>query len=352
MGFFVAGLHRQIDQLHKKQYRDVSSANSFTVYRGQGLTRKDFNKVVAAKDGLMSFNNFLSTSLKLDVSSMFLPTGVQNHDVVSVRFVMTVDPKQSTTPFASVGRISQFPVEKEVLFSMRSIFRITDIKSVEGNEQLYEVNLSLTSDTDQELSVLNKQIREESFPNIEGCFRLSLLLSKMAQTDIAERICKARITESTCEVLTENIYNQLGVIKSQQGQYEEAMILFKKSLIFCPRSLPSSYPYVASSWSNIGALYLSMNDYTNALSFYEQALKIRQQLRPPNHPDVITSYSNIGGVHCATGNYSEALSSCEQALAIQQQSLPANHPDIATSYGIIGIICFKMGQYSNALSCC
>ncbi|CAF1347603.1 unnamed protein product [Adineta ricciae] len=350
MGFFVADLHRQIDQLHKEQYRDVLSANSFTVYRGQGLTRKDFNKIVAAKGGLMSFNNFLSTSLKRDVSSMFLPTGVENHDVVSVRFVMTVDPKQSTTPFASVGRISQFPLEKEILFSMHSIFRINDVKLMEGNEQLYEVNLSLTSDTDEELSVLTKQIREESFPNIEGWFRLSLILSKMAQTDIAERICKARINESTCEDPTENIYNQLGVIKSQQGQYEEAMVLFKISLMFCLRSLPSSHPYVASSCSNIGALYLSMNDYTNALSFFEQALKIQLKSLPSNHPDVATSYNNIGAVYASMGDYSKALPFYEQALKIQRESFPANHPEMAGSYNNIGIVNLKVDNYTNALS--
>ena len=45
MGFFIGDLHRQIEQLHKEQYAGTTAANTFTVYRGQGLSIGDFEQM-------------------------------------------------------------------------------------------------------------------------------------------------------------------------------------------------------------------------------------------------------------------------------------------------------------------
>ncbi|CAF3093808.1 unnamed protein product, partial [Rotaria sp. Silwood2] len=59
MGFFIRNLHRQLEELHKKQLDNYMT--KFIVYRGQGLTVQDFQHLFDAKGGLLSFNNFLST---------------------------------------------------------------------------------------------------------------------------------------------------------------------------------------------------------------------------------------------------------------------------------------------------
>ncbi|CAF1626803.1 unnamed protein product [Adineta ricciae] len=351
MGFFISDLHRHIEELHKQQFGNASpTAKSFPVYRGQGLTKKDFDQLVATKGGLMSFNNFLSTSENRNVSLFFTPGNRKNSDVISVLFVITIDPKQSTTSFASVRHISQFPEEEEVLFSMHTIFRIRDVKPMDGNEKMYEVALSLTSDNDEELMVLTEQIRKESYPNAEGWSRLSLVLANIAQSDIAERICRVLIDETPSEDSAIYVYNQLGNIKRQKGQYEEAIILFRKSLELCLMSSSPNYPDVAGSYNNIGAAYSDMGDYPKALSSHQQALKIREQSLPPNHPDVASSYNNIGAAYSDMGDYPKALSSHQQALKTQLQSLPPNHPDVAGSYNNIGAAYSDMGDYPKALS--
>jgi hypothetical protein len=58
------------------------------------------------KGGLLSFNNFLSTSKKSDVSLRFARDALFNPDMVGILFVMKIDPSQSTTPFASIKGIS------------------------------------------------------------------------------------------------------------------------------------------------------------------------------------------------------------------------------------------------------
>ncbi|CAF3409824.1 unnamed protein product [Rotaria socialis] len=63
LGFFIRKLHLQLEQLHKEQ--SASFKKSFTVYRGQGLSQQDFQNLMGSKGGLLSFNNFLSTSKRL-----------------------------------------------------------------------------------------------------------------------------------------------------------------------------------------------------------------------------------------------------------------------------------------------
>ncbi|CAF1354908.1 unnamed protein product [Rotaria sordida] len=54
------------------------------------------------KGGLISFNNFLSTSKKREVSLGFAQHAATNPDLVGILFIMQIDPTQSTTPFASI----------------------------------------------------------------------------------------------------------------------------------------------------------------------------------------------------------------------------------------------------------
>jgi hypothetical protein len=69
LGFFVRDLHQHIVTLHSNQYGHPHSSPSFTVFRGQGMSQSDVDQLIKTKDGLLSFNNFLSTSTQRNVSS-------------------------------------------------------------------------------------------------------------------------------------------------------------------------------------------------------------------------------------------------------------------------------------------
>jgi hypothetical protein len=61
-------------------------------------------------------------------------------------FQISVDPLISSTPFANIDEVSYFKMEKEILFSMHTVFRIGDITKIDNNNPLYEVKLRLTAD--------------------------------------------------------------------------------------------------------------------------------------------------------------------------------------------------------------
>ena len=155
MGFFVRDLHNHIAALHSEQYSGLSHSDSFTVYRGQGLSQTDFDQLMKTKGGLLAFNNFLSTSINYNVSLGFVRETIATSTLVGVLFVMKIDPSIKTTPFANVKNVSYFMGEEEILFSMHSVFRIGQIKQLDADARLWEVELTLTSDNDPQLKASN-----------------------------------------------------------------------------------------------------------------------------------------------------------------------------------------------------
>jgi tetratricopeptide (TPR) repeat protein len=347
IGFFIFDLHQHIEQLHKEQFGAHNSSKIFTVYRGQGLDKEEFEKIKEAKDGLISFNNFLSTSYNRDVAYLMAESNQYNPDLVGIMFAMTIDPSKSSTPFASINRVSHFEEEDEVLFSMHTVFHIGDITPMAKN--LFQVDLTLTDDNDKDLRVLTDCIREETYPNEAGWYRLGSLLLKMGESDQAQQVYEILLPQTTNDSEKGRIYHRLGLVKYNQGEYKEALRFYRKALTIRQQSLPPNRD-LANSYNNIGLVYKNMREYSKALSSYEKALEIQQQSFPPNHPDLASSYGNIGNVYYNMGEYLKALSSHEKALAIKQKSLPSNHPDLAASYGNIGNVYYSMSQCSKAVS--
>ncbi|CAF5049043.1 unnamed protein product, partial [Rotaria sp. Silwood1] len=101
MGFFIRHLHQHITKLHYEQQGNMPT--KFQVFRGQGLSMEDFEKMKQTKGGLMSFNNFLSTSRNREISFNFAQPASFNPNSVGVLFIMNIDTNictKSSTSFA------------------------------------------------------------------------------------------------------------------------------------------------------------------------------------------------------------------------------------------------------------
>jgi len=105
-GFFVRDLHDHIAGLHAEQYDRPNHSNSFIVYSGQGLSYIDFDQLMKTQGELMSFNNFLSTSLNRAVSLAFTEIDQANPDLIVVLFQIIIDPSIFTSSFAKVRNVS------------------------------------------------------------------------------------------------------------------------------------------------------------------------------------------------------------------------------------------------------
>jgi tetratricopeptide (TPR) repeat protein len=272
MGFFIHDLHLQIEELHKEQLNSHNE-KSFIVYRGQGLSSTDFEKLQKTKGGLMSFNNFLSTSKKREVSRDFGVGGLGETDMVGILFEITIDPTISSAPFAAIDKVSCCKMEEEILFSMRTVFRIGEITRMDKNDPLCQVELKLTADNDEQLRTLTEHIRKETSGET-GWKRLGRLLIKLKQFDKAEELYTILLEQTLDEGEKAQYYNNLGCIKDDQGDYETAIGYYKQGLAILQKTLPPNHPSLATSYNNIAAVYGSIGEYSKALSFYEKSLEI------------------------------------------------------------------------------
>ncbi|CAF4181314.1 unnamed protein product, partial [Rotaria sp. Silwood2] len=224
------------------------------------------------------------------------------------------------------------------------------MKKINGDERFWQVNLTLTSDNDPQLHELAECIREETFPDQEGWYRLGAVLFKLGQFNKAQELYSILIEQTNSEGEKGQLYHMLGIVKNGQGKYIEAIALLEKSLDIFQKTRPENHSDLAISYVSHGLIYDNMSDYPKALSYYEKALEIWQKNLPSNHSDLAKCYNNIGRLHYTMGNYPKALSYYEKALDIWQKTLPSNHPDLSTSYNNIGLLYDNMGEYSKALS--
>ncbi|CAF2604474.1 unnamed protein product [Rotaria sp. Silwood2] len=348
MGFFIRDLHNHIAKLHQEQYVGRTHLKSFIVYHSQGLSQTNFDQLNKRKNGLLSFNNFLSTSTDREVSFNFIHQTIRTSDLIGILFVIKIEPSIVSTPFANIRDVSYFK-EEEFLFSMHSIFRIGRIQQID-NDRFWQVDLTLVSDNDPELHELTEQMHKDTNPNVKGWDRLGMWLIKQRDFNKAQDLYDILLDQTTMDREKTNIYNQLGLVKENQGEYQDAIAYYQQSNNILEKIFSPTDIRLATSYSNIGLVYDKMGDYSNALLFHEKALQIDQKNLPPNHPNLAASYNNIGMVYDNMGDYSNALSFHEKALQIYQKTLPSDHLDLATTYNNIGWVYRNIHDYSKALS--
>ncbi|CAF4114192.1 unnamed protein product, partial [Rotaria sordida] len=360
MGFFIRHLHQHIQKLYNEQQQSSTKATApFTVFRGQGLSVENFDKMKQTKGGLMSFNNFLSTSENRQVSLKFARKGAsKNSDMVAILFIMTIDPNvctKSKIPFADVSQVGFFEgQEAEILFTTHTIFRIDKIQQIHDDhtDRLWKVHLTLVGHDNHELNTLTAHVRDEvnlKAP-IRGWSQLAFILLTVGEPVKAKKLYKILLQKATSDKERSDYNHYLGWAYNDMGEYLKALSSYERSLEIRKIALPPNHPELAASYNGIGNVYAGIGEYSKALSYYEKALEIKKIALPPNHPDLASSYNNIGLVYENMGEYSKALSSYERSLEIRKIALPPNHPDLAASHGNIGNVYINMGEYSKALS--
>ena len=393
MGFFIAHLHQNIEQLQAEQYIGETTVLPNEVFRGQVMTKEDFEQKITMGE-LTSFNNFLSTSQERKVAIGFIRTNLPTEqNKIGVLFILNIrDRSNDSIPFANVSKISEYPHEEEVLFSTHTIFRVQSVKQIEeGGFSIQEVNLTLATEHDDLRLSEFKRRTQEHIPG-SGWRKLMNVLCTMGENEKAEQLCTILSRKATndhdqayfCKqlgdimrnqmkypealkfylqsldlyrkILTPNNYlfaqhyEDIGALYQQTGDYLQSLSFHNQSLEIRMKALPENHPSLATSYRNIGMVYSSLGEYDQALSYYQKSLSIQERSLPSNHPDLAQSYNNIGKVYADTGDYSQALSVYQKSLAIQEKTLPENHPDLAQSYNDIGMLHSYMGEYNRALS--
>lgn len=344
MGFYIQGLHQEICRLHKEQ----QPREKMLLYRGQAMIQNDFEKLQRNKNGLLSFNTFLSTSTDKIVSHLYAESASSQDNSVGILFQIEIDPSILSSPFAAVKNISQFESEEETLFSMHTIFRIGEIKNIEG--KVWQVNLILTDDNDEQLKQVTEYIRQQI--KIGSANKsLGYLLFSMGRYNNAEKIYNKMLRSTPDNDIRSllDLYNMLGGIAHAKSNYSLALSYFQKILDMCP--LPSEYDdfNLADVYNNMALINHLMGDDSTASELYDIVAEMREKSLSCNSFDLGTVYNNIAIVNTSMGQHSIALKYFQKSLHILEHSLPSAHPDLASIYSNIGMINNVAGEREVAL---
>ncbi|CAF3403434.1 unnamed protein product [Rotaria sp. Silwood2] len=344
MGFFIHDLHYEIKRLHdQNQLSQVKF-----VYRGQGLSESDFERLKRNKGGLLSFNNFLSTSVNEQVSQLFASSSADAEGLVGIKFRIEIEPSMSSPPFTTIKQASQFPDEEEILFSMHTVFRVSDIEQIDN--KMWQVKLTLTNESDERLKQVTEYIRLE-IENGSADKSLGSLLLRMGKFDSAKKIYEKILQSiSNDDYRTQiDLLNMLGLIELSKCNYDAALVFYQKILNLWP--LPSGYSDLNFDfvYSNIAMIYKSMENYVQAEEFFRIVIESREASSSCKPTDLGAAYSNFAVINNLLGRHTIAGKYFEKSLEIFECYLPSAHPDLSMLYNNIGMINHAIGERAIAL---
>lgn len=167
--FFIRDIHAQLSLL----YESCSESGIIHLYRGQAMNRLELDDLRMRINEIFSMNSFLSTSRDRDIALGFAIASINdpsnNNELQAVLFEIEADFNLAKDkPFADISNYSALSFEKEYLFHLNSLFRLTAIESDQHVEYVGVIRLSLTSlPTDQrgeEVQALNTLVID-NFPD-------------------------------------------------------------------------------------------------------------------------------------------------------------------------------------------
>ena len=121
---YIVDLCMQLEYEHKK----LLCTQILKLYRGQEMPTDEFEKLKQNIGVAISPNGFFSTSRSMNVALSFIADRNDTPEKKIVLFEITADPQLESVIFADIETYSRMQGEKEVLFSLGTIFNITGSK--------------------------------------------------------------------------------------------------------------------------------------------------------------------------------------------------------------------------------
>jgi len=221
---FISDIHRQL------QYDQIK--NPLRVYRSQMMSSDELDDLKRHIGQFISIQSFFSTSTDRTTALFFLgdTTSLIDLKLEGVLFEIDADPQMVTTkPFADISKYSHFTNESEVLFMIGSIFRLESINC--NDDHVWIIQMSLCSDDEYDLQQVLLHMKQQIGNGETNLRTLGKVLCKMGKFDLAQKYFKRLLNElSLSDHLLCNLYEDLGELASQTGDYDMSVQWHQKSL--------------------------------------------------------------------------------------------------------------------------
>ncbi|CAF1434871.1 unnamed protein product, partial [Rotaria sp. Silwood1] len=289
----------------------VSKAQSITnrpltVYRGQAMLNEEFEQHKSNINGLLTINNFLSTSTDYQVAKGFAFANKNRSGMQAVLFEIEFDsniPCQQC-PYANIEHLSYYQTECEVLISMGTIYRICSIDK--DNDDIWKISLKLIDkQKDQDLIKLSRLV---------GDFKT------------AKRFIDQLLNESYFWDEIQNLaflINEVGLICEEQGDFTTASVYYQifmdmkqKRQLICRRDTISS-TLERATFQTISKHIQDMNNENNEkLIALKNSLKNEEKSDMPDTTKSANYCQQIGHIYELQENDKEALNMYQKSLKL------------------------------------
>jgi tetratricopeptide (TPR) repeat protein len=170
--------------------------------------------------------------------------------------------------------------------------------------------------------------------NVRFVLTGALLLSKLGAADTAADLALAKAWNHSAEQFM------------NRGSYEEARLLYSRSLPLMEKALGSEDPATITTLGNFCSASSHLPAYLDAKPLCTRALSLREKALGPKHPDVARSLSDLGLVYVNEGDFGHAEWLLRRALHVDD-AFP-DSPDFPTLLNNFGYLYFKKGKYGPA----
>ncbi|CAF2850325.1 unnamed protein product [Rotaria sp. Silwood2] len=142
--YFLTDLYVQLDDLYKQTYALYNTQKFEKLYRGQLVSKTEFEYFKQLQGHIISINTFLSTTASLQIALAFANGSWNNIDFVPIVFcIETKSHVQHKRPYANISSFSAYRDEEEVLFAMGSLFRIQSIEKLDRMNNIPVIYLQM-----------------------------------------------------------------------------------------------------------------------------------------------------------------------------------------------------------------
>jgi tetratricopeptide (TPR) repeat protein len=139
-----------------------------------------------------------------------------------------------------------------------------------------------------------------------------------------------------------SVYNRIGGVYYDQGDYDKASKYWEKNLQI--REILNDSLGLLSAYNNIGEIYRLSGDYNKALEYYNNAITINTVLQKPIYFPII--YDNIGNIYISTKQYDSAIKYLNKGLEIAIRE--KNKKRQAVVYNSLGNLYLALDDFNNA----
>ncbi|EAS02284.2 tetratricopeptide repeat protein (macronuclear) [Tetrahymena thermophila SB210] len=144
-------------------------------------------------------------------------------------------------------------------------------------------------------------------------------------------------------------YNNIGLLKRQQEEFDDSMTNFQKSLRIYQNFYGKDHIACLEILENIAILLRSQQNYDLALNQYENILKIKENRFGPNHIETAQTIENIAVVLIKKQRFDEAIEKLQKVLEIKKKKQGENSMTVAGTLHNISLALEAKQQFKQAL---